>query len=253
MGCFCERGRGRRRKGRRTPPLPAATRTHARAHKETTPASRPSPSRSIIIIKPYRDKHVGRQVHELVVAAKRELERDAERLAARHRQRAGERADGGVDKDVGRAVHRRDDPDEVQGGGERGERVRDKACFFWLLLGFVCWLWLWLVWLWWWLAVLRAEGALRLRPRTDAHKQHSNNNPNPSSSLPLSSLPGCIARSQTSSTDATSLSATVDLRFPLRYYPRFDECTSWHYPTHSEPCCQNWFPPEPAPGQGPGI
>jgi hypothetical protein len=49
--------------------------------------------------------------------------------------------------------------------------------------------------------------------------------------------------------DATSLSATVDLRFPLRYYPRFDECTSWHYPTHSETCCSNWFPPEPAPGQ----
>jgi hypothetical protein len=34
-----------------------------------------------------------------------------------------------------------------------------------------------------------------------------------------------------------TLNASVDFRFPLRYYPRADACDSWHYPTHSEPCC----------------
>jgi hypothetical protein len=47
----------------------------------------------------------------------------------------------------------------------------------------------------------------------------------------------------------TALSADVDFRLPLRYYPRADECSSWHYPTHSEPCCWNWFGPAPAPDQ----
>ena len=45
------------------------------------------------------------------------------------------------------------------------------------------------------------------------------------------------------------VNASVDFLFPLRHYPRADQCDSWHYPTHSEPCCWNWFPPEPAPGQ----
>jgi hypothetical protein len=45
------------------------------------------------------------------------------------------------------------------------------------------------------------------------------------------------------------LNASVDFLLPLRYYPRADGCSSWHYPTHSEPCCFNWFPPMPAPGQ----
>jgi hypothetical protein len=52
----------------------------------------------------------------------------------------------------------------------------------------------------------------------------------------------------------TSLDIAVDLRLPLRYYPRADACPSWHYPTHSVPCCFNWFPPQPAPGEdGPAV
>ena len=46
-----------------------------------------------------------------------------------------------------------------------------------------------------------------------------------------------------------ALNASVDFLLPLRYYPRADACDSWHYPTHSEPCCWNWFPPAPAHGQ----
>ena len=49
--------------------------------------------------------------------------------------------------------------------------------------------------------------------------------------------------------DAASFALGVDLRAPLRYFPRADLCSSWHYPTHSEPCCWNWFPPEPFSGQ----
>ena len=45
------------------------------------------------------------------------------------------------------------------------------------------------------------------------------------------------------------LNATVHFNLPLRYYPRADACDSLHYPTHSEPCCWNWFPPQPAHGQ----
>jgi hypothetical protein len=41
---------------------------------------------------------------------------------------------------------------------------------------------------------------------------------------------------------------SVDLRAPVRYFSRADACPSWHYPTHSAPCCWNWFPPEPPSG-----
>jgi hypothetical protein len=41
---------------------------------------------------------------------------------------------------------------------------------------------------------------------------------------------------------------SVDMRSPVRYFARADACPSWHYPTHSSPCCWNWFPPEPPPG-----
>ena len=45
---------------------------------------------------------------------------------------------------------------------------------------------------------------------------------------------------------------SVDLRSPVRYFARADECPSWHYPTHSSPCCWNWFSPEPdSGGDGP--
>jgi hypothetical protein len=50
---------------------------------------------------------------------------------------------------------------------------------------------------------------------------------------------------------AGNASIDVDFFLPLRNYPKSDECTSWHYPTHSVPCCWNWFPPEPNfPGDG---
>ena len=36
----------------------------------------------------------------------------------------------------------------------------------------------------------------------------------------------------------------MDFQTPTRYYPRADLCPSWHYPTQSNPCCWNWFPPQ---------
>jgi hypothetical protein len=42
----------------------------------------------------------------------------------------------------------------------------------------------------------------------------------------------------------SEVSLDVDMRLPLRYFARADGCSSWHYPTRSEECCWNWFPPE---------
>jgi len=44
---------------------------------------------------------------------------------------------------------------------------------------------------------------------------------------------------------ATPPSYSDTLQTPTRYYSRADACPSWHYPTHSSPCCWNWFAPMP--------
>ena len=46
---------------------------------------------------------------------------------------------------------------------------------------------------------------------------------------------------------AAAFSLSVDLRLPLRYFARARDCSSWHYPSMSVPCCWNWFPPEAPP------
>jgi len=48
-----------------------------------------------------------------------------------------------------------------------------------------------------------------------------------------------------------NVTISVDFRLPMRYFSRADLCSSWHYPTRSNPCCWNWFPPEtPSGGDG---
>ena len=52
---------------------------------------------------------------------------------------------------------------------------------------------------------------------------------------------------------ASVVEIDVDLRLPLRYFPRADMCPSWHYPTASHPCCWNWFPPASEEGDGEAV
>jgi hypothetical protein len=56
-------------------------------------------------------------------------------------------------------------------------------------------------------------------------------------------------------TSATeNVTVGVDFQLPLRYYNRADNCSSWHYPTHSEESCWNWFGPEAPSGEnGPSF
>ena len=48
---------------------------------------------------------------------------------------------------------------------------------------------------------------------------------------------------------AAAVALGVDLRAPVRYFARADNCSSWHYPTQSVPGCWNWFPPEAPSGE----
>jgi hypothetical protein len=47
--------------------------------------------------------------------------------------------------------------------------------------------------------------------------------------------------SLTTSAAPATVNVSIDFETSTRYYPRADECPSWHYPTNSYPCCWNWY------------
>jgi hypothetical protein len=56
------------------------------------------------------------------------------------------------------------------------------------------------------------------------------------------------------SDSSDNASISVDFQLPMRYYNNANNCSSWHYPTHSESYCWNWFPPEAPSGEnGPSF